>query len=182
MFVPVPNACGNALITIQALDNVITVDPGLYQRLADALGVIGTDHTYLKVGVFPYIEYIKVTEVSNIPNQLIILRGVDGTTPQVHAANTPVEYVLSHAAVLDTIAASSELSVQIIGEGNISVEQTGTNEFTLRSVAYEITSENQSIYVADMGQTSGDSPHYFDLAVNPEMFGMCRPADSGGGE
>lgn len=170
MFVPVPNACGNIVITAQALDNVITVDPGLYQRLEAVLGLLGPNHTYLKLGVFPYIEYIKVTAVSNIPNQLVIERGIDNTTPILHAANTSVEYILTAAAISDLQTAATEVSISVNGAGWI--DNPEPNVFVITVPGVTLTSDNQSIDIADKGIS--DDYQVIDIAVNPAMFGVCK--------
>lgn len=181
MFVPSPNAAGSLLITAQALDNVITVDTGLYQTLEGILGVLGDDHTYVRVGAAPYMEYIKVTGVSNIPNQLIVERGADGTSPQVHAANTPIEYVLAYTAIADAIADAEQLTVSLEGDGNVEIEEVSTNNFVIRAPYFGLVSENQSIYAYNWGRDDDTNTIYWDVSVNPEMFGKCNPTDNGGG-
>lgn len=179
MFVPVPNACGNIVITAQALDNVITVDPGLYQRLEAVLGLLGPNHTYLKLGVFPYIEYIRVTAVSNIPNQLVIERGIDNTTPILHAANTSVEYILTAAAVTELSVAVDPIQINVEGNGGW-VDNPEPNVFNITILGVNLTSDNGSIDIADIGVVDGSQT--IDLAVNPAMFGVCKdPYDPYGG-
>lgn len=166
MFTPVPNACGSVLITVQMLDNVITVDPGLYQRLEDALGIMGSNHTYLKVGTYPYIEYIRVTSVSGIPNQIVVERAIDNTLPQIHAANTAIEYVLAAQAVQDMVDAASMATLSLTGQYPVIVDQSAANAFGISLAPVSLTSENGSIII------SGTFPE-MGIVVNPTNNGCC---------
>lgn len=165
MFVPAPNACGCLLVAAQPLDNVMTVDSGLYQILESTLGIMGDNHTYLKVGVAPDSEYIRVVMVSSIPNQVVVDRGIDGTLPRGHAANSYIEYILAAESVRDIVGEATVTGITIDAVSPIHVDNALPNKYTISIDPLKLSSNNKTILA------TGEYPN-IDLAVNP-INGCC---------
>lgn len=166
MFTPTPNACGTLMFAIDSMTNVITVDGGLYARLASVLGTEGPDHTYLKIGDAPVVEYMRVQYVSSIAGQIVVDRGIDGSGPKAHAAGAYLDYILTAAAVQDIMDIGQGLEVALTVDAPLQVDTSVTNQFHLSLDPLNLTSPNGSVDIV------GDWPD-IELAVNPNRQGCC---------
>jgi hypothetical protein len=164
MFIPVHNALGYLESGVLSISNVLPVDPTLYAALVAALGVGGTDHTYLALGESPTMEVVKVIEMSG--GMAEVNRGEDGTTPIAYAANTPIRYLFTAAAARDIVQEQLPVNISLQGISPIVVTEITTNEFEVSLLPLALQSDDNSVLVV------GAWPN-ISLAVNKANAGCC---------
>jgi hypothetical protein len=166
MFKSAFNAKGELLAHTTAMSNILQVSTELYNVLAGILGVGGTDHTYLKLGIAPSCEIVKVDSVSSTAFALVVQRGQENTTPNTFAAFTPIEFALGEMAVRDMIQEINAPNFILNASAPLHAVQNATNDYTISIDDLALVSDDDSILV------SGTYPN-ISLAVNSQHDGCC---------
>lgn len=164
MFKPANNAKGCLTADVLSVSNVFAVDATLYNALSAVLGVGGTDHTYLKLGVWPNIEVVKVQQLSG--GALTVERARDGTIAAGFSTGTELVYDFCSAAARDIAQESLGTVVTLTGTAPIVVTQIATNNFNVSLTPLALTSDDDSVLVV------GAWPN-IALSVNKSDTGCC---------
>lgn len=164
MFKPAVNTYGHITTSVSAVANIFLVDDESAGTIAAALTDIA-DWTYLKVGIAPQSEVVKVTAISG--NAITVTRAIDGTVGLAFPTLTPLQYILSAAAVADIVQENAFVQVQLASsDANIVVVENGPNDFTITLTEPTFLSSSGSIEI------SGAWPE-LELDINPDYNGCC---------
>lgn len=162
MFKPVHGIRGVLTAPITAFSVILFVDNDslclLQKRLPDA-----GDYTYLLIRAAYDYEIVKVTAVSSVG--VTVERGQDNTTAQTFLTGSAVEFVLSEAAIAEIINQKALGEVVITGEGMVTVQKTGPNQFLISAPEIDLTSDSSSILVG------GEFPNF--VISSPLLTDCC---------
>lgn len=167
MFKPVYNAAGCVTQSISAVASIIPLDADSIGALANALGTLGADHTYLMIGTPPQAEIVRVDLVDDVGMLAHVTRAQDGTQGRAVAAGTPVMFVMTAAAVIDVINSTvSPNNVSVVAGNFTSVVEGPPGTFTVSAMPLNLSSNDNTIDI------SGSYPD-ISVDVRRGAFGCC---------
>lgn len=161
MFKPVHGIRGNLISPLTAFADAISVDSSSITLLQKILGAV--DYTYLLIRTSYDYEIVKTN--GWIGNSISVIRGQDGTVAQEFPVGASVEFVLSTSALADIVNQHSLGEVEITGEGIVTVQKIGTNQYIVSAPKVQIISDSDKILIG------GEFPNF--IISTPLLRDCC---------